>query len=74
MDYFKYQVLRIDFIDESVDLKATKDADDYIGSARIPLKDVFDQEMKTYTNLPIKNAKMMQTGMVEVQVSFLNYV
>ncbi len=35
MDYMKTQVLKIDLIDESVEL--SHGASDYIGSARIPL-------------------------------------
>lgn len=36
LEYMKNSVLKIDFIDESVDLKEGQD--DYIGSVRIPLK------------------------------------
>jgi len=40
LDYLKNQFLKIDFIDESVDLAATPEANDYIGSVRIPLKEM----------------------------------
>lgn len=73
LDYFKYETLRIDFIDESVDLRANNEVDDYIGSARVKLSDLLETEMKEY-KLPIKNAKGMQTGIVEVNISFLNYI
>ena len=46
IDYFKYQFLKIDFIDESVDLlaedpnQASEEIIDYVGSVRIPLKEL----------------------------------
>ena len=36
MEFMKTSVLKIDFIDESVELKEGQD--DYIGSVRIPIK------------------------------------
>lgn len=39
IDYMKSQVLKIDIIDESVDIaKSGNEAKDYVGSVRIPLK------------------------------------
>ena len=47
-DYFKFQYLKIDFIDEGVDLFEEAKLNrfgDYIGSARIPLKDLLVKEV-----------------------------
>ena len=51
VNYLNNQFLKIDFIDDNVDLENNPVANDYIGSARIPLKgmltsDLFDQEVE----------------------------
>ena len=48
--YLNNQFLKIDFIDENVDLDASPEANDYIGSARVSLKgmltkDQIDQDL-----------------------------
>ena len=42
MEYMRTQVLKIDLIDESVELKEGQD--DYIGSVRIPLREILMNE------------------------------
>ena len=69
MNYRNNQFLKIDFVDDNVDLEANSVANDYIGSARIPLKgmltqDLFDQEVD------ITNEKGIQTGKVQIRVAF----
>lgn len=44
-DYFKFQFLKIDFIDESVFEDAQDQALDYIGSVRIPLSEFLHKEL-----------------------------
>ena len=41
----KYQFLRIDFIDEAVELDKDQQVSDYIGSVRIALKDMLENEI-----------------------------
>jgi len=60
--------LKIDFIDESVDLTSSPDANDYIGSARIPLKRLLTEEA-FLGDVPIMNEKNIQNGQVNVQIS-----
>ena len=43
MEYMKSQILKIDLIDESVDL-SQPNANDYIGSVRIPLRELMLHE------------------------------
>ena len=43
---------------------------DYIGSARIPLKDISDKAMPF--TLPVINEKNMHMGQVEIRLSFYN--
>jgi len=57
----------VNFIDESVEIRQ-RDISDYIGSARLPLKDLLTKETVEGT-LPIKNEKHIQTGTVEVRVT-----
>lgn len=59
-DYQRQHCLKIDFIDESVDLNTQPEINDYIGSARIPLKDI-DEKETSYT-YPINNEKNQPMG------------
>ena len=70
-DYFKTQMLKIDFIDESVDLDTDKDPIDYIGSARVDLKALLSQDSLRAT-LPIINHKNLQMGQVEIILRYYN--
>lgn len=70
VEYMRQHFLKIDFIDESVDLMTQPDVSDYIGSARIPLKEVSDAPLTR--KLPIINEKNMQMGHVEIVLSFYN--
>lgn len=54
------QFLKIDFIDESVALNAEHEVSDYIGSARIPLRDI--AEVPVSQTVPIINQKNMTMG------------
>ena len=60
MDYLQKEVLRIDFIDESVDLD-DHGARDYIGTARIPLRDLAVPKPIKGT-FPIHNENNRQCG------------
>jgi hypothetical protein len=71
IDYLKNQFLKIDFIDESVDLVASPDASDYIGSCRIPLKEMLEKEHLSNV-YPIFNEKNMQMGTVDISLQFYN--
>ena len=65
--YMKNTVFRIDFIDESVEM--TQDgARDYIGSARIPLRDLLSSG-ELIVNIPIKDEHSSQTGAVTVRMA-----
>ena len=74
IDYVKSQVLKIDLIDESVDLQ--HGASDYIGSARIPLKalnvasNVSEEIADAY---PVRDASGVETGRIEVRISCRDY-
>ena len=70
-DYFMGQMLKIDFIDESVDLDGGKEPMDYIGSCRIPLKEMLKQDTLT-DRFPIMNHKNMQMGQVELTLKYYN--
>ena len=70
----KTQVLKIDLIDESVDL--SHGASDYIGSARIPLKDLnvtSNLIEEIADNFPVRDATGAETGRLEVKVSCRDY-
>jgi hypothetical protein len=67
--YLNNQFLKIDFIDEGVDLDASPEANDYIGSARIPLKGMLTSEMFEQ-DISIMNEKGIETGNVKVRVCF----
>lgn len=49
-EYMKYQFLKIDFIDESVALGYAGDAPDYVGSVRIPLRELLSHEKVARTH------------------------
>lgn len=68
-EYFKYQFLKIDFIDESVDIIANPDANDYIGSVRIPLQEYLDINEKVKRTYPVVNEKNKEAGLVEVTIA-----
>jgi hypothetical protein len=69
IDYVKSQVLKIDLIDESVDL--AHGASDYIGSVRIPLKalnitsNLIEELVDAF---PVRDASGAETGRLEVKV------
>ena len=74
MDYIKTQVLKIDLIDESVDL--ANGASDYIGSVRIPLKalNVTSNLFEEITDaFPVRDANGVETGRLEVKVGCREY-
>ena len=70
VDYMAKQFLKIDFIDESVALNTQEEVSDYIGSARIPLREIGDTAITR--TLPIINQKNMTMGQVELVLSFYN--
>jgi len=53
MEYMKTQILKIDLIDESVDI-TQPNAKDYIGSVRVPLRELMINE-EFADNFPIKD-------------------
>jgi hypothetical protein len=67
------QVLKIDLIDESVDLKeGNGDPKDYIGSVRIPLNQFNVTGIETQEiadNFPVRDSNGNETGRMEVKVS-----
>lgn len=74
MDYIKTQVLKIDLIDESIDL--ANGASDYIGSVRIPLKalNVTSNLIEEITDaFPVRDANGVETGRLEVKVGCREY-
>ena len=74
IDYVKSQVLKIDLIDESVDL--AHGASDYIGSVRIPLKalNITSNLLEELVDaFPVRDASGAETGRLEVKVSCRDY-
>jgi hypothetical protein len=71
-EYMKYQFLRIDFIDEAVELDRDQEVSDYIGSVRIPLKQLLENEIIGKKIYPIHNEKNLQTGDCEISLGFFN--
>lgn len=67
------QVLKIDLIDESVDLKDSNgDPKDYIGSVRIPLTSFNvsgSESLEIADNFPVRDSGGNETGRMEVKVS-----
>ena len=63
------QVLKIDLIDESVDImRGGVEARDYIGSVRVPLKDLI-QSQELADNFPVRDEKGVETGRMEVKIT-----
>ena len=60
-DYFRNCFLKIDFIDDSVDI-TEPEANDYIGCVRIPLQQMLKQEMMDFDMYSILNEKSQQMG------------
>jgi hypothetical protein len=74
IDYVKSQVLKIDLIDESVEL--ANGASDYIGSVRIPLKGLSITSTmveEIVDAFPVRDASGAETGRLEVKVSCRDY-
>ena len=71
MDYMKTQILKIDLIDESVELGAQGQSD-YIGSVRIPLRELMIHE-EFADNFPVKDESGQETGRIEVRLSCKDY-
>src|SRR4051812_39250476 len=67
MEYMKSQILKIDLIDESVDI-TQPNAKDYIGSVRIPLREVMLNE-EVADNFPIYDDNRVETGRMEVKLT-----
>jgi len=71
MEYMRTQVLKIDLIDESVDL-AQAGAKDYIGSVRIPLREVMLNE-EVADNFPVRDENGVEVGRMEVKLACKDY-
>ena len=67
----KHQFLKIDFIDESVALGHAGDAPDYIGSVRIPLRELLEKE-KVETSLAIIDSNNREMGRVSFSIGFFD--
>mmetsp|Transcript_16383 Transcript_16383/g.11526 ORF Transcript_16383/g.11526 Transcript_16383/m.11526 type:complete len:136 (-) Transcript_16383:1886-2293(-) len=67
LDYMKNHTLKIDFIDDSVDIRQTS-MRDYIGSARIDLRELL-RKGKLDMNAPIIDDLRNQTGSVHVKLA-----
>jgi hypothetical protein len=65
-------VLKIDLIDESVDL-SQHNAKDYIGSVRVPLRELMINE-EFADNFPVRDENGVETGRMEVRLSCKDYV
>ena len=69
IEYMRSQVLKIDLIDESVDImRGGVEARDYIGSVRVPLKDLI-QSQELADNFPVRDEKGVETGRMEVKIT-----
>ena len=71
LEYMRTQVLKIDLIDESVDMTQVGQKD-YIGSVRIPLREVMMQD-EFADCFPVKDEQGNETGRMEVRVSCKDY-
>jgi len=72
-DYMEKQFLKIDFIDEAVDMDAFKQNEmaDYIGSVRFPLKTMLQQTQ--YEGLcPIINMENQKMGTAEIILKYVD--
>ena len=67
MEYMKTQILKIDLIDESVDI-SQPNAKDYIGSVRIPLRELMLNE-EISDNFPVFDDNRVETGRMEVKLT-----
>ena len=67
MNYMNSSILKIDFIDESVEMAAAG-ARDYIGSARIPLKNLMSQG-SLEGDVEIRDEHSGITGKVKVRMT-----
>ncbi|CDW86689.1 protein fantom [Stylonychia lemnae] len=65
-EYMKSQILKIDFMDESVDLDSNQN--DYIGSVRIPLNQLLVNEEFEDT-LGLVDTENNETGKVQIRIS-----
>jgi hypothetical protein len=66
MEYMKTQVLKIDLIDESVEMREGQS--DYIGSVRIPLRELIMHD-EIADNFPIVDDKGHENGRMEVKLN-----
>lgn len=76
-DYMKHQILIINFLDKSVDFGEVTQLDnlkDYIGSVRIPLRDLATGAIKSIEDdhFPIKNHLNKTMGTAAIKISFTN--
>ena len=60
-DYFKFQFLKIDFIDDAVEYDNAGGMTDYIGSIRIPLNTFLEKD-KIESFFEVKNEKSQTMG------------
>ena len=67
--YMDFQFLKIDFIDESVALSQMGDAPDYIGSVRIPLRELL-KENKVERTHPIIDNSNREMGRASISLGF----
>ena len=68
--------MKIDLIDESVDLSANPNAKDYIGTVRIPLRDLITStapEVEIADCFPVRDEAGLEKGRMEVKISYKDY-
>ena len=70
-EYMKYQFLKIDFIDESVALGHAGDAPDYVGSVRIPLRELLSHEKVARTH-PVLDSGNREMGRADIALGFFD--
>jgi hypothetical protein len=68
-DYFKFQFLKIDFIDDAVEYDNAGDMTDYIGSIRIPLNTFLEKD-KIESFFEVKNEKSQTMGQVQIKIQY----
>ena len=71
-DYLAYQFLKVDFIDESVDLVTQPDVSDYVGSVRIPLRELLKVDRTGVRTYPVNNEKGLQMGNVDIALGYFD--